>query len=48
MTCSRPIKNKMAAVNEDSFTCFVKSENGKELASLIVKEKESVVESSLG
>ena len=49
MTYSRPLgRIKMSAVREDSFSCFVNSENGKELVSLVVKEKESVVVSCVG
>ena len=44
---ARKDQGKMSA-GRDSFTCFVNSTDGKELASLVVKEDETVVESSVG
>lgn len=48
MTCVSHDKNKMSAVGEECFACFLNSENGEELASLVVGEKETVVESAIG
>ena len=39
---------KMSAANEESFACFLDSDKGKELASLVVGEKETFVESCTG